>query len=703
MKSHSRKQLTPVTGAGQPARVVFALGVAALSLMLYSFSTGQPAKPRASLTTTPAEAKNNSGAGATHEMTAADVEAFLDGLMPLALERDDIAGAVVAVVKDDKVLFAKGYGYADLAKKKPVSPDSTLFRPGSISKLFTWTSVMQLVEQGKLDLDRDVNDYLDFKIPATYPQPITLRQIMTHTAGFGETGKDLFIKDTKDLQPLRTYLVSHMPNRIFQPGTVPAYSNYATTLAGYIVERVSGEPFNDYVKDNIFTPLGMTRTTFVQPLPEDLKPLMSEGYRTASGGAKSFEVVQAWPAGSVSTAAIDMTHFMIAHLQNGEFNGNRILRPETAQMMHSRQFAPHPAMNGMALGFYEETRNGHRIIGHGGDTVYFHSDLHLMPNDGVGFFVSYNSFGKGEISNRTALWEKFLDRYFPYEIPVPQAVATAAADAREVAGHYVSSRRFQGNFLQALNAIGQAKVYGNSDGTISVDALKDFNGKPKKFREIAPLVFRDVNGQDRIAFQRDAGGKLYFAIDYPFFIFQRVGLMSLGPLNVFVFCASAAIMLLALLFWPIAALVRRHFGRRLELSQGERPLRFLTRLVCALNLVFLLSLAGLASTLEEPGAVNSHLDLRLHILQAIGVLGAVGTLVAIFNALRVWRSTTAPAAASAARAGATGTTGSSVSVAVLPAPRWWWSKVFETLIALACLGFAWFAVYWNLLNFSSKY
>ena len=177
MKSQSRKQLTVLTGAGRPARVVFTLGVAALSLMLSALGAGQPAKPRASSTNASlAEAKNNGGAGATHEMTAADVEAFLDGLMPLAIERDDIAGAVVAVVKDGKVLFAKGYGYADLAKKKPVSPDSTLFRPGSISKLFTWTSVMQLVEQGKLDLDRDVNDYLDFKIPATYPQPITMRQ-----------------------------------------------------------------------------------------------------------------------------------------------------------------------------------------------------------------------------------------------------------------------------------------------------------------------------------------------------------------------------------------------------------------------------------------------------------------------------------------------------------------------------------------------
>ena len=221
---------------------------------------------------------------------------------------------------------------------------------------------MQLVEQGKLDLDRDVNDYLDFKIPPTYPQPVTLRNIMTHTAGFGETAKDLFVPDVKDLTPLRPYLVHHMPKRIFPPGTTPAYSNYATTVAGYVVQRVSGKSFNDYINENILKPLGMEHTTFAQPLPPELKFLMWNGYQLASSPAGSFEVVQAWPAGSVSTSAMDMTRFIIAHLQDGQFNGARILKPETAELMHARQFAAHPAMTAMALGFYEETRNGHRLL-----------------------------------------------------------------------------------------------------------------------------------------------------------------------------------------------------------------------------------------------------------------------------------------------------------------------------------------------------
>ncbi len=383
-----------------------------------------------------------------HELTADDVHAFLDGFVPMQLEREDIAGAVVLVVKDGAILFAKGYGYSDVEKKTPVTVDATLFRPGSVSKLFTWTAVMQLVEQGKLDLDRDINEYLDFKIPAKFGKPITLRNIMTHTPGFEEQIKDLITEDAAPSATLKQHLVTHIPERIFPPGTTPAYSNYGASLAGYIVERVSGRPFNDYVAENIFKPLGMAHSTFAQPLPAELKPLMSNGYGLGSGKSKPFEIIEEAPAGALAATAADISRFMIAHLQNGKFENTQILRPETASQMHSRQFGLSPALNGMCLGFYEESRNGKRIIGHGGDTIYFHSDLHLMLENGIGFFVSYNSAGKGDISPRSALWYHFLDRYFPYTPAKVEKLASADADAKTVAGRYLTTRRSESNFLK---------------------------------------------------------------------------------------------------------------------------------------------------------------------------------------------------------------------------------------------------------------
>lgn len=612
--------------------------------------------------------------GGKAELTTADLEAYLDGMMPAQLERENIAGAVVAVVKDGKVLFAKGYGYSNLEKRTPVTADKTLFRPGSISKLFTWTSVMQLVEQGKLDLDKDVNEYLDFKIPPAFDKPITLRNIMTHTPGFEETVRDLFVADAQHLTSLDQYLKEHIPPRIFPPGTVPAYSNYATTLAGYIVQRVSGKPFAEYVSDNILTPLGMQSTTFVQPLPANLAPMMSEGYRKASDKAKGFEFVEAFPAGSVSTSARDMCNFMIAHLQDGKFGDAQILRPETAKQMHSRTFAADDRLNGVALGFYEESRNGHRIIGHGGDTEYFHSDLHLILDSNVGFFVSYNSAGNGEVSGRTILFHGFLDRYFPYTPPAAEKVADPKADAAEISGIYHTSRRADSSFVKLLDLAGELKVFTNSDGTISVDPLKAPSGELMKFTEVSPFLFREVNGKDQIAFKKDADGAWQFEIDFPVFIFQRAPFLANKYLNYALVIFGLGVVILTLLFWPIGAVIRKHHDRPLTLTDQERRARLIVRVVCILFVVLLIGWVAAISKADDIASLNT-LAPWIVILGLVGVLCVIGTIYAVLNAFRSLQSP----------------------------GRWIWAKLADVAIALACLSLVWFAFYWKLLSFNTHY
>jgi CubicO group peptidase (beta-lactamase class C family) len=655
------------------------IGIALASsaaLLLSSAPRAQEARPSSAAPQAASQPKTAAPDPSRQELTAVDLGAFLDGLVPMQLQREDIAGAVIAVVKDGQLLFAKGYGYSDAAKKTPVTPDSTLFRPGSISKLFTWTAVMQQVERGKLDLDRDVNSYLDFKIPATYPQAITLRNLMTHTPGFEESLKNLIQPDARHLEPLGQYLGSHIPRRIFPPGLIPAYSNYGAALAGYIVERVSGQPFNQYVDEQIFKPLSMAHSTFTQPLPDSLQGLMSSGYRLASEPPQPFEVIEDAPAGALSTAAGDISHFMIAHLQDGRFNGAVILRPETARLMHSRQLGPHPALNGMALGFYEQNRNGHRIISHGGDTVYFHSDLYLIPDVQVGLFMSYNSAGKGEIDPRSAVFEKFMDRYFP-DPALPEAtLASAARDAKTVAGLYLNSRRSQTTILSLLSAFDQLKVSANSDGTISVNALKNYSGQAKHLREVGPLLFRDVNGSDRVAFTRDASGHLVLALDFPVFIFQRVPWYKNTYLNQGVFYGSLAVFGLALLFWPFAAGIRWHYGRKLDLGPPERRMRLWARLVCLINIAFLLAWIAYGSMAEKSlNLLSDSFDPWMRVMELLGFVGVLGTVVALYNCVQAWGNPN----------------------------RWLWSKVGETLIALACLGLTWFVLQWHMLALSLKY
>ena len=610
-----------------------------------------------------------------HELTATDVETFLDGIVPLQLERDDIAGATIAVVKDGKLLFAKGYGYADYEKKKPVSAQETLFRPGSVSKLFTWTAVMQLVEQGKLDLDRDVNLYIDFKIPEAFGKPITLKNIVTHTPGFEEQIKDLFTVGSESPN-LGAYLKTHIPGRIYPPGTVPAYSNYGAALAGYIVERVSGRPFNEYVEENIFKPLGMIHSTFRQPLPPTLAPSMSNGYQLASDEPNPFEVVVPFPAGSMSSTAADMARFMLAHLQDGQLGDARILRPETARLMHSRQFALDQAANAMAYGFYEESRNGHRIIGHAGDTLYFHSDLHLIPEAGLGFFVSHNSLGRGQPLPRTTMWEMFLDRYFPSTSPPEPTLGSAKEDAKAVSGTYMLSRRSESSFLKVATLIEEFIVTPVGDGMIQVAQLTGPNEKPKRWREVAPMTFLETNGQDKLIFKADQNGRMQMILPYPFFVGQRVGLFENNRILLPVIGISLLIMLLTLALWPVAWFVRRHYGHKLELTPLERRLRIVVRIVFALDLFFIAAMTGLvvyASTHLE--FLSDRANPWFHLAQVIGVLGAIGTLIVLYNAIQSWRNR----------------------------EKRIWGKLQATLFVPVCLGFLWFAFAGNLLHFSSNY
>ncbi len=600
-------------------------------------------------------------------MTAQDVSAFLDGIIPQQLERENVAGATVSVVKDGKLLFARGYGYSDIKNKIPVSPETTLFRPGSVSKLFTWTAVMQMHEQGKLDLDRDINEYLDFKIPDAFGQPITMKHLLTHTPGFEEQIKDLFA--TEPTMDLGGFLRTHIPKRIFPPGTTPAYSNYGTALAGYIVERVSGTPFNRYVDDNIFKPLKMSNSTFAQPLPPELEANMSRGYRLATDEPLNFEVISAFPAGSLSSSATDMSNFMIAHLQEGRYGDTRILKPETAKLMHSRLFVLDPAAQAMAHGFYEESQNGMRIIGHGGDTIAFHSDLHLIPEKSVGFFVSYNSLGKGEGPLREMIWTAFLDRYYPFT-PQPGDSSNADQEIQNVAGNYIVSRRSESSFFRLASLLGQASVVPNGDGTISIGALTGANGLPKRWERIAPMTFRDVKGQDLLIFKPNADGAMQIVLHYPFMTFTRVGIWENAKILMPVLVISLGIMALALILMPIAWIVRRRYGYHLELTQTEKWVRRFSWIVFALNVVSVIAMAGLLTyALSNIAFLGEQGKMWFWAVQIIGILGAVGTLMVAYNAFLAWTRREAGI----------------------------WRKIMSTVLLLACFGFLWFAFVVNLL------
>ena len=641
-----------------------------------------------------------------------ELETFLDGVISKQLRVDHIPGAAVSVVKDGRLLFAKGYGSADLQAHKPVNAQTTLFRIGSVSKLFTATAVLQLAEQGKLNLHADVNTYLKmFHIPATYPKPITLADLLTHTAGF--EGRDTGLqaaRTTSDLEPLGQLLAEHIPARVRPPGELTAYSNYGYTLAGSIVEQVSGMPFEQYVEQHIFQPLLMRSSTFRQPLEARLSADLSQGYSYSNGGYRPdpFEAIPISPAGAMSATATDMANFMIAQLQDGRLGTRRILQEATAKEMQTQQFSNDPRVpGGMAYGFEVHDRNGQRLLVHPGGTADFYSLLALLPEQHVGVFVAYNSFGGAADFLSYPFLQAFLDHYFaaPTE-PRQSAPAGFAKRISQISGTYWGTDRSYTTWEKLLDSfIWGYSVSDGGNGRLVISWLlgplaPGVFGPPVTFVEVAPWVFQRVDGPETVVFRPDPSGMLMFRSSYPVMAFTKVAWYETPTFLLLLAVACVLIFLSALLLWPLG-FVRRTLrrgapspqsGREAEGEgsppqpsdqQGTPPLtrwgllphlaRWLAGVLCALNVLLVI---GLLLFLFEQltGSPPDYYFGVPPLLTAIFILALVSAVL-------------------------------TVGVVVFASLSWWgrfWSvglRVHYSLVALAALALAWQLVYWNLLGF----
>lgn len=537
----------------------------------FGLAAQAPVAPKTPVAAPPAQAQSgaasvpaNANAGQAHPLSPDDLQAFFDGIFPLQLERSDIAGATVLVMKDGNIVFEKGYGFADLKSKKPVDPANTMFRIASISKLFTWTSVMQLVEQGKLDLDTDVNHYLDFQIRPAFGKPVTLRNLMTHSAGFEEVFNQIIVLNSKDKPSLRDYLIANQPHRLFPPGQVTAYSNYGVALASYIAQRASGEPFEQYVQEHIFGPLKMTHSTFYQPVPKTLEPFLSEGYRgDTTKPAVGFEFVGATGPGGLSATAADMGRFGQAFLNGGELDGARILKPETVTEMWTRQYQANPQMPPQCMGFYQDWRNGLHWIGHEGDLIAFHSLFFVEPTQKLVVFVSYNSSGGGA-RPRPEIIDFFSDRYFP-GAPAVTFIDKPSGNFRDISGRYQTTRRADSTKLRLLNIGSQVTASVDKDNVLTIGGFSNLRGHQRKYKLIGQDLWQAQDEQDRIFAIRDNSGRVVrLAVMFPGVQFERVPWYADNRWTVPAFFVSFVV--LGLVF--LANIIR--IGRRLFFRRRPR-------------------------------------------------------------------------------------------------------------------------------------
>lgn len=452
-----------------------------------------------------------------------ELSRFFDAAVPALMEEFHIAGAVVGITDGSNTLFLRGYGSADLETETAVDPEDTLLRAGSISKLFTWTAIMQLEEEGKLDLNDPVEKYLDFDLPDTFDQPIRVIDLMNHTPGFEDKLIGLFVQDEKHKQNLKQTVSRDIPRRVRPPGEEVSYSNYGTMLAGYIVQRISGIPYEEYVERNILVPLGMDRSTFEQPPPPDLAGRLATAYTYSAGKyvPQKFEIVNGAPAGALSTTATDMLRFYRAYLNGGQLNGARILKEETVRRMREPSFRHHPRANGFAHGFFELGHGEVKIFGHGGDTIFFHSISGYLPEEDFAYFISTNSASGMRLTLK--LQDQMFDEFFP--VPTGGELAAEAGlnpDLEEYTGTFAINRRSESDPTQIMGAVTLVSPKISEDGEgLHISSILDPEGGV--YVPVEKDIFQQKDGRMRIVFLRDDQGKVQslYVHDFPAFLFSR--------------------------------------------------------------------------------------------------------------------------------------------------------------------------------------
>jgi CubicO group peptidase (beta-lactamase class C family) len=607
----------------------------------------------------------------------AELETFLDGLLAQEMEEYHIAGAAVAVVKDGKLFFTKGYGYSDIEKGIPVDPEQTVFGVGSVGKLFTWTAVMQLVEQGKLDLDADINTYLDFRIPDTYPQPITLKHLMTHTSGFENRLRESAVSDAKDLVSAREWIISNMHARVRPPGEAAGYSNFNAILAGYIVARVSGQPYEQYIREHILNPLSMVHATAQTPIPADLRAHLSMGYTYADGVFQAFPdyLVQpaVFPSGILRATVTDMARFMIAHLQDGGYSDAdvpeaRILKEGTAQQMHSTLYTPDPRMLGTAYGFFDFSDNGQQTLGHSGELPpTMHSLLLLLPDQNLGVFVAYNSAGASDLTNQHLGFQRaFFDHYYPAPAVEPiQPPAVFAVRAGRFVGSYRWTMRSDTTLMKIAGLFGTVEISDPGDGTL----LLTMAPLEWRFVEVEPLYFRQVDGPFFMVFREDNQGRITkMSTDLmPQFAFEKLKEYETLGFNMRLLLSCVLIFLSMI---PVG-LIRFMRNRRLSderkpASRGAHMAFSIILGICVLNLLFVV---GNVLWLNTPN-ILSGTPLITKIVLGLGVLSALLSVGALVYTVLAWMN------------------------------RYWGIafRLYYTLVTIAAVAFVWFLNYWNLLG-----
>jgi CubicO group peptidase (beta-lactamase class C family) len=596
------------------------------------------------------------------------VAAFADEFFPTEMARRQIPGLVFVFVSGGEIAIARGFGAAQLEPRRPVDPDRTVFRLASVSKTITATAALQLVERKRIDLDTNVNTYLkSFQLAAAHG-PITLHHLLTHTAGFDERLTGAGARSAEDGQPLSRYLAQSMPPTFIEPGRVISYSNHGYGLIGHLVAEVSGRPLADYVREEIFEPLGMRRSgTLTGRAPEDL----AVAYEYVDGRYRDLapDYLQVSPAGAFFTTGTDMGHFLIAHLRGGAYGDRRILRPETVAFMHARHFTQTPNISGWAYGLWEDARDGQRALLHNGGGKGFRALMYLLPQQDAGFFVAYNLADRHDEGE---LQELFITQFRKRFVPVRQSTGERSYEQTPTAqfvGDYVHVRRARTTMEKMISVVNRVRITGAENGTLTMTGS---SGGRIALTPIGPTLFRRADDHGVVTFDAvfaNRAGRLVAVTDSGFpAVYERIPLIATLRAQLAWLLGMALVFLYAAVWRPIAALVHR---KRVTGWDSRRWSTWLAGVASALNLLFIFGFP-LTFLGRIEGGVPEFLygvpvrAVRLLLITPVTAMLGVAAAIAVVG---IWQD------------GRTSMT----------------ARLAHSLVAIALLSFVAFAWYWHLM------
>ncbi|MCP4428652.1 MAG: beta-lactamase family protein [Chloroflexi bacterium] len=624
-----------------------------------------------------------------------ELEAFMDAYLAEQMAEHHIPGAVITVVKDGNVFFSKGYGYADLENQIPFDPAQTVLTTASLGKVFTAVGVLQLYQQGAIDLHENIRPYITkFQLATNFDEPLTFANLLTHTDGFEARMIGVAAQTADEMLPLGQALETYAPTQLYPPGEYMTYGDYAASMAGYLTQEVSGLPFEKYMTDNILSPLGMTDSAFDQHLSDEMSARLAVGYEYDENEGQHHPApifyIQYAPAGGLRTTAADMNPFILALLNGGEYQGARILNEESIQMMHTQQFAPDPKMAGITYGLFEHFENGQRVLLRDGDGVGTRSRMVLFPDQDMGFFISYNS---GDSNLRLDVVSAFLDRYYPASdanAPVPMAnyqqrVGQFAGTYRPLQADATSFGKSMYFFSQLVEARvtdeGYLSIVAAGMGGEQSSVMGGFEGT-SLWVEVEPLHFEQVDGKGQLAFVQDESGDIVQMISgqgyhsafakLPWYESQSFHMVLIELVVLLLVTAVIS----TFVIWPLGGLIhklRRQYTSE-PISWGTVAARLWMGLVAGVLALFVFRAIGVLYAIDAVAGMPNF------------VWGVSEEMISALNSiyLPVFLAFALPI------------------FTILAWVNQWWKlpiRIHYTLVTLAVFSGIWWTWYWNLLGF----